>query len=569
MKHSIVTIFLFINTVLLFSQNELSRIKLNQVGYYTHSEKIAIVPKTSAKYFYIKKAENGEIVYKGVLSEEKKWAYSQEDVKQADFSEFNEPGKYFLSCDDYEIEKSFEFRLEDNLYQDLAKSSLHGFYLARVSTPVLEEYAGIYKRAAGHPDDKVIIHNSAADQFRPEGTAISSPGGWYDAGDYNKYIVNSGITTFTLLHIYELFPEYFSQLKLSIPENNNKVPDILDEVLWNLRWMLTMQDPNDGGVYHKLTNKGFDGFIQPVDAVKPRYVVAKSTSAALNLTAVCAKAYRIFNNYENEYPGLADSCLNAAEKAWKWAKKNPQEYYIQPQDIITGAYDDFNMQDEFAWASMEIFLSTKDKSYLPDNLEAMLKYDVAAWKFTSSMGLYSLFNQNELSVPNQSGIQSKFLENADRLYNMYDSSAYKTSIDSLNWGSNAYVASQGIYLMVAYRLTDNEKYLRAAESALHYILGNNATGYCFVIGFGTKYPVKLHDRRSGSDNIDGSIPGYLAGGPTNTVQSDCGEDNYPTSIPALSYIDEECSYSTNEIAINWQAALVFLVNFLEAEQSQH
>jgi endoglucanase len=559
---SIILVFTFLGNA--YSQIEYKRIKANQLGYFPEAEKIAIVPETKAEKFVVKDATSGKIVFKGKLSEAKKYEFSDEIVKQANFTKLEKPGRYFIECTDKKIENSYQFTIGEAVYSDLARTAINGFYLARVSTPILDEFAGIYQRPAGHPDTDVIIHKSAADSIRPEGSVISSPGGWYDAGDYNKYIVNSGITTFTLLHIYELFPEYFQNLKLSIPENTNHVPDLLDEILWNLRWMLTMQDTKDGGVYHKLTNLGFDGFIMPHEATKPRYVVSKSTAAALNLAAVSAKASRIFSAFEDELPGFADSCLSASKAAWQWALNNPEVYYIQPEDVITGAYDDFNVSDEFAWASIELFLSTEDDSYLIDDLTSKLNYDVTVWKFTSSMGLYSLFNQSSIKIKDQEKIEQTFIQNAERLYNIYETSAYKTSIDSFKWGSNSYHSNQAIYFLMAYEISGSEKYLRSAQAAVHYILGNNPTGYSFVTGYGTKYPEDLHDRRSGGDTIPGSIPGYLAGGPTNQVQSDCGQDAYESSIPAFSYIDKKCSYSTNEIAINWQAAFVFVINYFEA-----
>ena len=115
-------------------------------------------------------------------------------------------------------------------------------------------------------------------------------------------------------------------LKTNIPESNDDVPDILNEALYNIRWMLTMQDPNDGGVYHKCTNAKFDAMIMPDKATEKRYVVQKSTAATLDFAAVCAQASRIFSKYKKQFPGLADSCLNAAVKAWQWAEKNPAFY---------------------------------------------------------------------------------------------------------------------------------------------------------------------------------------------------------------------------------------------------
>ncbi|MBX9852772.1 MAG: glycoside hydrolase family 9 protein [Cytophagaceae bacterium] len=178
-------------------------------------------------------------------------------------------------------------------------------------------------------DNNVLVHNSAANAFRPTGTIISSPRGWYDAGDYNKYIVNSGITTYTVLSLYEQYPLYFDTVNLNIPESGNTLPDILDEALWNVRWMLTMQDPSDGGVYHKLTTADFSGTVMPHINTSTRYVVQKSTGATLNFAAVMAQAARIFSLYPTQLPGLADSCINASVNAWIWSRKNPNVQYNQ------------------------------------------------------------------------------------------------------------------------------------------------------------------------------------------------------------------------------------------------
>jgi len=159
---------------------------------------------------------------------------------------------------------------------------------------ITADFGGKWTRPAGHPDTAVLVHSSAASALRPEGFKISSPGGWYDAGDYNKYVVNSGISTYTLLLFYQLYPAYCKNYKDNIPESINNISDVMNELLYNLRWMLTMQDPNDGGVYHKLTNKKFCDFIMPDKAKDPRYVVSKSTAASLDFAATMAMASRVF-----------------------------------------------------------------------------------------------------------------------------------------------------------------------------------------------------------------------------------------------------------------------------------
>ncbi len=123
--------------------------------------------------------------------------------------------------------------------------------------------------------------------------------------------------------------------------------------------------------------------------------------------------------------------------------------------------------------------------------------------------------------------------------------------------------------MVAYVLTNNDKYLKSALQDMNYITGVNPTGYCYITGIGEKSPMNIHHRPSGSDGIAEPVPGFLAGGPNTVVFVDC-PNAVRSKLPALSYVDEECSYSTNEIAINWNTPLAFLAgalsNLSETEQ---
>jgi endoglucanase len=92
---------------------------------------------------------------------------------------------------------------------------------------------------------------------------------------------------------------------------------------------------------------------------------------------------------------------------------------------------------------------------------------------------------------------------------------------------------------------------------MNYLTGVNPTGYCYITGFGEKSPLNIHHRPSAVDSVPEPVPGFLAGGPNNVVFADC-PDAKRSKFPALSYVDELCSYSTNEIAINWNTPLVFL-----------
>jgi endoglucanase len=213
----------------LTAQNESTNIRLNQIGFYPDAPKVAIVADNIESDFNITSVDNGEVVYTSKLSAPHKSSFSPKVTRVADFSVLTKPGSYRLNLPGYGY--SYTFEIKPKVFCDLTKALIKGFYFQRMSTPLLPEYAGKWSRAAGHSDNQVIIHPAAASPNRPAGSVISSPKGWYDAGDYNKYVVNSGITMGTLLSLYEDFPAYFDTLNINIPESNDKVPDLLNEIL--------------------------------------------------------------------------------------------------------------------------------------------------------------------------------------------------------------------------------------------------------------------------------------------------------------------------------------------------
>lgn len=537
-----------------------SQIRINQLGYYPMSEKIAVIESSSVLSFEIVDAATGEVVYNGVSTVPRVWTHSGESVVQADFSDLKTEGRFTLRIAG---DESYEFEIRNRINHDLAKASIKAFYFNRASTSLLSEHAGKWARPAGHPDNRVFIHSSAASPERPQGTQISAPKGWYDAGDYNKYIVNSGISTYTLLAAYEHFPEFYNNLDINIPESGNGIPDLLNEIRWNLDWMLDMQDPNDGGVYTKLTTQNFSGAVMPHQAVAPRYVVLKSTSAALNFTAVMSTAARVYAPFDKDF---AQRCLDAALDAWQWAKANPAIYFRNPTGINTGEYGDGNVSDEFDWAAAELYITTKNDSYWNERNFPSMGVGIPAWPYVRPLAWVSLgHHRHDLTpVASISMIESKLINQANTLRSHYRVSPYRVSKGHANsdfvWGSNGGAANHGLMLLQAYRITGDESYLDATMAILDYLLGRNATGYSFITGFGSKPPMFPHHRVSEADNIVDPVPGFVVGGPHSGQQDGC---TYPSNLRAKSYLDHWCSYSTNEVAINWNAPLVYLVGAIE------
>ncbi|MFT3740145.1 MAG: glycoside hydrolase family 9 protein [Breznakibacter sp.] len=533
----------------------------NQVGYGTMYPKHALVRCQSNSFAVTDTC--GRILFRGQTGEMNYWPHSGDSVAVADFSAFSQPGIYYLTVNDTIV--SHPICISSTPYAKAGKAAIKGFYYNRTAMPIDSAYGGKWARPAGHPDTAVYIHPSAATRQRPAGTVVSSPLGWYDAGDYNKYVVNSGISTYTLLKALDDFPVFFADQNLQIPESGNALPDLLDETLFNLRWVMTMQDPHDGGVYHKLTNKDFDAFVMPHQATEPRYMVMKSTAAALDYAALLAQASRILKKYEAHLPELSDSCLTLATKAWAWAMDHPNQIYQQPDDITTGGYGDANLADEWFWAATELWLATRSQTYADAMTAHYQPWDVPGWGNVGLLGTLSVLGTGMEDASPVATLRSDFLTLADRLLAQENASAYQVSIDKFDWGSNSDVANQGMAKLVAYRLTNDKKYLHSAIHDADYILGRNATGYCFVTGFGSKRVMHIHHRPSAADGVTGPIPGFLAGGPNLAVPDDCGTEVERSAYPAKSFVDEACSYSTNEIAINWNAPLVYLLNGLTSE----
>jgi endoglucanase len=315
----------------------------------------------------------------------------------------------------------------------------------------------------------------------------------------------------------------------------------------------------------------------PHEAKEPRYVVMKTTAAALDFAAVMAQSARVYKKFK---PAFADSCLNAAKKAYAWAKKNPAVYYNQNEmnekfkpAVVTGEYGDGNVKDEFQWAAIELFVTTGDKSYYQDaGLSGPLnEFGVPAWPNVNTLGLITLVNMKDkyASIPDIENIKARLIKIADELKNHAAVSEFGIpmgqSENDFVWGSNSTAANQGIILIQAYRITNNKEYLNAAMANLDYILGRNGTGYSYVTGYGDKATRKPHHRPSQADGIDDPVLGFLAGGPNPGQQDKQGcPVPYPSNLPAKSYIDHGCSYAANEIAINWNAPLTYLVMAIEA-----
>lgn len=535
-------------------------IRINQCGYYPGASKIAIIVNATEHSKFELVNKSGKTVFKGKLGENRTWEKSGETAKKGDFTSFNKEGIYQLKVGE---SLSYPFEIKEDAWRDVAVGLMKSYFLQRCTYELEEPYAGIYKRPLGHPDTACVFHPSSGNT----GT-LHAPGGWYDAGDFGKYIVSAGVTLGNMLSLYEIYPRVFPDNSTNIPESGNGISDMLDEAKYELDWFKSMQD-DDGGVFVKITSEKYPPMMYPHNDPLQRNVYGKSTASSLHFAACMAMAGRIYKNKNIEW---AEDCINRAQKAWKWATKNDKEIFQNPEGVLSGAYSNSYLNDEFLWAAVELFISTQNqeyKDYLLKNTDEFYDMSPSGWANVNGLAITSLCVNSE-NIPDKIAktVKASLLEWSDKKILEMERSAYQLPEFQLVWGSNGFIGSNGLCFVYAYQISNDKKYLDAAAQVADYLLGKNATGYCFVTGYGSKKVVNLHHSVSIADGMEGCLPGFVPGGPNPSMQdahsSEHGEAAmYESSLPARAYSDSQLSYSSNENDICYSAPVLALVAALD------
>ena len=534
-------------------------IKLDQVGYPLDGPKIAMV-SASAQTFEVKRVGDNLTAFQGKLSASTMDASSGDQVEAADFSRLRQPGTYYLDVPG--VGHSWTFSIGPNVFSRTYYLAMRAFYGQRCGTAVDlgSEFPG-YTHAACHL--KGSFHPSSGKEGQRDNV-----GGWHDAGDYGRYMVHSGIATGTLLWAWEMFGPKLRDIKLNIPESGNGTPDILNEARWNLEWMLKMQDL-DGGAWHKQTSEHFCEFVMPEDDRLSSEVIGvgkepyESTCATADLAAVAAIAARVYQPFDRNF---AAKNLRAARKAWAWAERHPDVTFKNPPGISTGEYGDADCGDERLWAAAELWRTTGDARYSRYFVDHYAKYlptlhalDAESWRVVAPMALwaYALATRSGTDPRTLVEVRAAAHETAERT----GRSPYHVSLVAKDyvWGSNGLVANYGMELLIANALSPDRVFLETALDNLHYLLGRNTFSISWVTQVGANPFRHPHHRPSGADKNPGAWPGLLSGGP-NAARQDSVLKALPADLPpAKVYADDQSSYASNEVCINWQAMLVFLL----------
>ena len=551
-------------SVFLFGQD----VRINQVGYLADQQKLAYLIQP-ADSFYVVNSTTNQIQFRGKLEDSgfKDDAVGFE-IYYGDFSSFTEPGNYEIKTDDGQM--SYPFEISANPFMDVYKKTLKGFYFQRCGTALLAANAGAYAHPACHLNDANFETSTGLTGYQLE------TGGWHDAGDFGKYVVNAGITVGTLLMGYEMFPDNFKLDDLNIPESGNSIPDLLDEVKYELDWLLRMQDSTDGGIFFKVTPKNFSGFSMPNTDNSTRYIYQKSSTATGDFAAVMSMAARIYPSFDTVF---ASKCLDAAEKAWSYLQANPTIVptggFHNPSGTYTGEYGDGNDSDERLWAASELFITTADSiygSYFSSHYQNFgLISSTMGWGYVAPLAHidYLVSNQSKADSTIKSKLKTGLIDYCTSLYNVSKKSGFNVAMSTpdYGWGSNSAALNRAVIFIYGYQLSDNINFYNAALDQFNYILGCNIKGISYITGIGTEYPMHPHHRPSASDGVAEPVPGLVVGGPDKYLDDAVLQAMYSASTPpAFCYVDDEGSYASNEIAINWNAPLVFVAGYFSGKK---
>ncbi|GGZ42581.1 glycoside hydrolase family 9 protein [Asticcacaulis endophyticus] len=581
------------------------QIALNQTGFLPSSPKIAIVSGSDAKPvpWQVKDAK-GKVVARGQSRYFGMNAGSGSPVHQIDFSELKTVGKDYVLV--FNQIASSPFDIGPKVYDRLRYDTLAFFYHQRASVPIEAKYVGErWARPVAHNPDTATCYGPK--DFRgndwggcPYTLDVSK--GWYDAGDQGKYVVNGGIAVWTLMNWYEFSKGAadFADGKVAIPENANGINDLLDEVRFEMDFMMAMQVPDgatlklprgnqmksldklefstvdaSGMAHHKMHDEHWTAVPMPphLDTEK-RYLSYPSTTATLNLAASAAQCARLFKGVDGAY---AAKCLTSARRAFAAAQRLPDVLAIDVLQGGGGGYGDPKATDEFYWAAAELFITTGEAEFeafvraSPDYLaspsgDAQGGGDIS-WGSVQALGTLSLSIAPNIPADMRDGARQAIIKTADAYVAQTAGEGYMIPMTRpYVWGSNADFANRAMIFGYAHSFTKNQNYFDQSLHLMDYLLGRNPNMISYVSGYGLNAMQHPHHRfwaPSKDKNLPPPPPGVLAGGPQNRNAADPAlKAIFANCKPQTCYIDHIDSYSTNEVAINWNAPLFWLAAYV-------
>jgi len=571
-------------------------IRIDQFGYRPQDPKFAVLADPQIGFnaddayhpgtvFQVRRWDDGAVVFEGAPEI---WNHGAVDHTSGDrgwwfdFTQVRDIGEYYI-WDVRNRRGSYRFRIDPDVYREILRQAMRTFYYQRLNAPKIEPYAETpwIDEAAfiGPGQDREARCLYARDD---PATARDLSGGWMDAGDYNKYVTFAESAVHMLLSAYEITPDAFTD-DCGIPESGNGIPDILDEIRYEIDWLKRMQDA-DGGLFIKMGNIDYNSGHPPSSDRRPRYYGPKCSSSAIAGAGMFAHAALVFRRI----PGWAEyaaGLLERALSAWNWYRNNARSEHCDDGQIKAGNADrSFRMQDESeVVAAVYLLALTGDEAFHAvireklHHVSAFYEFDLSLYFYFSMDALltYTTLDNAESDLTArilgrmemQTGYAPFREDDRLDLYRAY------VPFTLYTWGHLNPRASLGCanddYIRMGIDAANHVHYRTRALDILHYFHGVNPLGVVYLTNmgaFGAGHSITRiwHDWFfKGTEWEANPPPGYVPGGPNYWY--DGSLETIRRQPPQKCYLDwnqgpPENSWEITENAIYYQASYVKLLS---------
>lgn len=578
MKNSLQILLLFTLCICNGSPSNTSKyITIDQFGYLPDAQKISIIRDPQTGYdatesfspgisYQLRNWHTDAVVFTANITA---WNGGAEDPSSGDkvwwfdFSTITATGDYYV-FDPTNNVGSYRFRIANDVYNEVLKQAVRSFYYQRSGTAKLATHA-----SAGWADAACFVGplqdkncRLYSDKDNPA-TEKDLSGGWFDAGDYNKYTTFVWNVIPELLTAYEENPSVWAD-NYNIPESGNGIPDLLDEIKWELDWLLKMQQSNGsvlsivGVGITSTTTGGFNNSTSsPPSATTGQSLYGQATTDATYATAaMLAHAAKVFRSLgKTSTTSYASTLQTAAEKAWTWANANPgikfrnNDAGYNSKGIGSGQSDKSDNVDFLrVAAACYLFAATGNTSYRTEFDNNYTKVHLIQWGFAYK---YESSEQDMLlaytRLPNAtssvvSNILSKYSSSIktspDNLPSITDKKdPYRGYMADFVWGSNSFLCRQGgmYYNMLTYNqdAANHTIYKNEAYAIINKMHGTNPMGIVYLTNmnnYGAEnsctqlWHTWFKDKSPQWDQVGvsefGPPPGFVPGGPNSGYNKD-------------------------------------------------
>ncbi len=553
------------------------RLWVDQIGYRTSGRKLAIVASDAALpdglQIELRDAHTNAVVW---AQKDHAGSYvpsnggqkdrdSNDFVAQLDFSSCKAPGRYYLVLLGAEPMRSYQFNIAEHPHREAGLAAWKAFWYSRADGEKLEKYGGAWNHGKAflgpNQATEAKVYQWAGGRWPDSvGKEIIDPkpydvhGGWWDAGDLNKYTSNTTDTQNMMLMTYEIAKAAAGDKggpqdkELNIPESGNGIPDVLDEIRCGTEFLIRDHDGTGAafGRVHQESGSPPETVTAAVQLTSPSSETTMMRAAALSYAAAVWRDSKLDNAF-------AASCQTEALRSWNLVKEKPHPWPVDPKDPkkvkstgeMGAGNDDFHRHRALAAGFLFRLTGSKEyddvvheecgkmgwaqgKGFDPDG-EGMLR--PLMWSYLHTKGADAMLAAN---------IKQAILATADTALGWTGAHrAYAMAMRGYWWGSNSSIGNTGGILVMAARLSDSpdkkKDYLEGAEEYVHYLYGRNPRGECYfsnMKSFGAEHSamVMFHgwvgniNSKTGGKYIGegegkiGPFPGYVIGGPNGSMK---------------------------------------------------